>query len=449
MINSRINKNLLKAILIMNLAMLLLFVICNSLFDNGQISVINLSIFLASLISSDLGIYLFFKWGINNFSVFIILYGISLVVNTFHLSSMQTVKTIADFYYLFFGGFLFSLYLLWGEKQNKRGIIDTKIYLSADMVADVLLVLYVLLYINIFSRTGIRLFSGQYISKQTPSFIIPGASGAAAMLTWVLLMLIPKVKTYKKILIVGITILFSGIFMFKRGDIMRILMFTILYYMFDNKKKIFSTKFLKNIVFILLTLIIVFFSLGNLRTKMRGSGTETESDISIDNLIKGNVKMGNAGWIYAYTAINFDVLKLYYTESPENKFSTLLLPIKRISGGNKSVEDFINRPSDLMKRGINGLNGATFLSNYVLDLGILFILEIAVLGFIVAFLIRITKYYSCTGPYIFILLLTAITVMGDYYTVPNYVYSLCVGIVLDVFTIKRANYNRLVHACRQ
>lgn len=449
MINSRINKNLLKAILIMNLAMLLLFVICNSLFDNGQISVINLSIFLASLISSDLGIYLFFKWGINNFSVFIILYGISLVVNTFHLSSMQTVKTIADFYYLFFGGFLFSLFLLWGEKQNKRGIIDTKIYLSADMVADVLLVLYVLLYINIFSRTGIRLFSGQYISKQTPSFIIPGASGAAAMLTWVLLMLIPKVKTYKKILIVGITILFSGIFMFKRGDIMRILMFTILYYMFDNKKKIFSTKFLKNIVFILLTLIIVFFSLGNLRTKMRGSGTETESDISIDNLIKGNVKMGNAGWIYAYTAINFDVLKLYYTESPENKFSTLLLPIKRISGGNKSVEDFINRPSDLMKRGINGLNGATFLSNYVLDLGILFILEIAVLGFIVAFLIRITKYYSCTGPYIFILLLTAITVMGDYYTVPNYVYSLCVGIVLDVFTIKRANYNRLVHACRQ
>lgn len=433
----------------MNLAMLLLFVICNSLFDNGQISVINLSIFLASLISSDLGIYLFFKWGINNFSVFIILYGISLAVNTFHLSSMQTVKTIADFYYLFFGGFLFSLFLLWGEKQNKRGIIDTKIYLSADMVADVLLVLYVLLYINIFSRTGIRLFSGQYISKQTPSFIIPGASGAAAMLTWVLLMLIPKVKTYKKILIVGITILFSGIFMFKRGDIMRILMFTILYYMFDNKKKIFSTKFLKNIVFILLTLIIVFFSLGNLRTKMRGSGTETESDISIDNLIKGNVKMGNAGWIYAYTAINFDVLKLYYTESPENKFSTLLLPIKRISGGNKSVEDFINRPSDLMKRGINGLNGATFLSNYVLDLGILFILEIAVLGFIVAFLIRITKYYSCTGPYIFILLLTAITVMGDYYTVPNYVYSLCVGIVLDVFTIKRANYNRLVHACRQ
>ena len=449
MINSRINKNLLKAILIMNLAMLLLFVICNSLFDNGQISVINLSIFLASLISSDLGIYLFFKWGINNFSVFIILYGISLAVNTFHLSSMQTVKTIADFYYLFFGGFLFSLFLLWGEKQNKRGFIDTKIYLSADMVADVLLVLYVLLYINIFSRTGIRLFSGQYISKQTPSFIIPGASGAAAMLTWVLLMLIPKVKTYKKILIVGITILFSGIFMFKRGDIMRILMFTILYYMFDNKKKIFSTKFLKNIVFILLTLIIVFFSLGNLRTKMRGSGTETESDISIDNLIKGNVKMGNAGWIYAYTAINFDVLKLYYTESPENKFSTLLLPIKRISGGNKSVEDFINRPSDLMKRGINGLNGATFLSNYVLDLGILFILEIAVLGFIVAFLIRITKYYSCTGPYIFILLLTAITVMGDYYTVPNYVYSLCVGIVLDVFTIKRANYNRLVHACRQ
>lgn len=449
MINSRINKNLLKAILIMNLAMLLLFVICNSLFDNGQISVINLSIFLASLISSDLGIYLFFKWGINNFSVFIILYGISLAVNTFHLSSMQTVKTIADFYYLFFGGFLFSLFLLWGEKQNKRGIIDTKIYLSADMVADVLLVLYVLLYINIFSRTGIRLFSGQYISKQTPSFIIPGASGAAAMLTWVLLMLIPKVKTYKKILIVGITILFSGIFMFKRGDIMRILMFTILYYMFDNKKKIFSTKFLKNIVFILLTLIIVFFSLGNLRTKMRGSGTETESDISIDNLIKGNVKMGNAGWIYAYTAINFDVLKLYYTESPENKFSTLLLPIKRISGGNKSVEDFINRPSDLMKRGINGLNGATFLSNYVLDLGILFILEITVLGFIVAFLIRITKYYSCTGPYIFILLLTAITVMGDYYTVPNYVYSLCVGIVLDVFTIKRANYNRLVHACRQ
>lgn len=429
--------------------MLLLFVICNSLFDNGQISVINLSIFLASLISSDLGIYLFFKWGINNFSVFIILYGISLAVNTFHLSSMQSVKTIEDFYYLFFGGFLFSIFLLWGEKLNKRGIIDTKIYLSADIVANVLLVLYVLLYINIFSRTGIRLFSGKYISKQTSSFIIPGASGMAAMLAWVLLMLIPKVKTYKKILIVGITILFSGIFMFKRGDIMRILMFTVLFYIYDNKKKIFSAKFLKRIVFILLSLIIVFFSLGNLRTKMRRNGIETESDISIDNLIEGNIKMGNAGWIYAYTAINFDVLKLYYTDSPENKFSTLLLPIKRISEGNKSVEDFINRPSDLMKRGINGLNGATFLSNYVLDLGILFILEIAVLGFIVAFLIRITKYYSCTGPYIFILLLTAITVMGDYYTVPNYVYSLCVGIVLDVFTIKRANYNRLVHACRQ
>lgn len=431
----KINRKLALTVCVIDTVLLIIFALSNLLFVNGQITVVNISIFMISLAGWNTGLFFLSKAGLNCFSVFTLIFWGSLSINTLHLSGVQSIKTIWDFYYYILGGCLFSFLLFYGEHSwvRKKKLIISKQF-SAEFITNILLMVYYLLFLYIFSKTGVRIISGAYDSARSVSFVIPGVSGLTMMVMWILLMFIPYVKFKKKCCIVISTILLNGICMFKRGDIMRVLFFVILYYIYIHKEQILNKRMIRKIIIIFTVVIITFFSIGNIRTRLRNGGVAVNATSAINNSLQSNVNLRELGWVFGYTVINFDVLKLFYTEEPAYKMSSLLLPVTRLLHGSQGTVLFENRLTPELKRGVNGFNASTFLSNYILDFGMFFVVELFALGFIISLLIRITKVQGLTGPYIYIMLLTVLTILGDYYTLPNYVFSLFGGIMLTAIS---------------
>lgn len=431
-----VNKKVVFSLITINIILSSAFLICNSIFKNGQITYANQLIFIFSLLFLDIGVFFLYMKGLSNVSVFMIIYWGALSINTLHLSGAQSNKNFDDFYYFVIGGVTFSALLYFGEYILNLKKIKIAKKISAKNISTFLLVCYIVMNLILFKKTGIRVFTGMIHSSQTERFIVPGISGIITMLMWILLMLIPFVSKRKTIIIFCVTILFNGVLMFKRGDIIRILLFGILYYLFMHKNEILRGKIVKKIIFLFISVFIVFSSMGNLRTKLRAAGSEVNATEAINASLDSNINLREFGWLVGYTIINFDVLKLYYNDDPAYKMDSVGLPVARLLGGNSKVNAFMNRRTDEMNRGIHGFNAAPFQSNYIYDFGMFFFLELVVLGTLISIFISITKVYHLTGAYIFILLMTVLTIFGDYYTLPNYVFALATGIILTMFIKK-------------
>ena len=280
--------------------------------------------------------------------------------------------------------------------------------------------------ILILNSTGVRLFSTQWSTSEGTNFTIPGISGVATMLTWLLLMMIPVVCRKVKISI-SIIIMISVVLSASRGDLMKVGIYLIIAWMVVYGKQILKYKknFLK-IMLLVLVILIIFGVWGNYRQKMRGWTSTT-----IGSLLESRTDNEIINWTFGYTGINFDVLKqIYIEEEKEYEFKALLVPIVRLVGGNTSVVSYYE---SLETHGINGFNAGTFLAVFIRELGCLYFIDIILLGSLVGILNQLCIIVNFKGGRIFLITQTALAFFGNYYLNVNMFFSLIVGILFHLF----------------
>ncbi|MBU3104461.1 O-antigen polymerase [Clostridium gasigenes] len=394
--------------------------------DNYNIQ--GLIIFILSLLSMICGIESMRKFGFKANNLFQIVYFFCLMLNTFNISALQKPKTIIDIYYFFTGAYIMVFFLYIGEKgylSTKYKINIPKIFNSNNIIIGLLIVYYTG-YIYKFSQTGIKLFSNTALRYLDDSiYVIPGVSGMLNLICWILLMYLPNTNKINKAIIIPSIIIMSGILDFSRGNVMRICIFLLVDYILRKGKNILNKKYIKKVLIISTIIIMVFVGLGELRQK------DSSNVFSISNILYSKVNNEYFNWIYSYSAINFDVLKLTIDSNSFGYPTALLIPIIRIVSGSDTI---ISYYEVFAERALNGFNASTFLSPFVADGSLLYIIEIIIFAILIGFIIGFTKKYNLRGVYIFIMTMLVLTVFGNYILNPNYLFSMVVAIILLIFS---------------
>lgn len=353
------------------------------------------------------------------------------MLNTFNLSLLQTPKTFVDFYYYFIGSISFGLCLVVGERVLNHKLKRVEIFsvFNANFVATAILIVYILLFLYSFSKTGIRFLANDLSSLSSYKYVIPGISGLLSILLVVLLMYIPCVCIPLKVIISISVLFFSGLCNMKRGDIMRILLFLLLYVILLVGKRLFTMKYLTFTGICLIFLVIGFTVIGDYRQNSRSGGAAgmpTITDIS-----EGKLDSDVFNWIYTYTSINFDVLKLHYDVPVSNYPDMAVIPIRRVFGDSDWILEYTSKAGT---GSLRGFNASTFISFSIHDFGVLYFVELFVMGILISFVSRFALELRFTGIYVFMLMLILISVMGNYFVVQSYFFAFCVAFILMWFT---------------
>lgn len=397
------------------------------IFPELKINYVNVLIVVSCTILIGIGIHNIKKFGITIDSVFILCYFGVLIVNNLNISALQMEKTLMDYYYFFCGPMIFVLILYIVEKLPVKPL-RKRLHINANIVASLFFVIYIIMKVYIFHRTGIRLFSNAWSTSQSPSFIIPGISGISSMFMWLTLMMLPDVSNQKlKMTVIFLAILLDGIFPASRGNAMRIVLMAIFLYVYKHGQHVFYRRNLTKCICIVITIFVIFSFWGDIRQEKRGYGTEYNIGLYLGSYLNNDT----INWIYSYTALNFDVLKqCFLGREPTYELHALLLPIMRISSGNKTIQTYYD---SIYTNGLKGFNASTFLSNFILEFGAFYFVEIVVLGLIVSLLSLWCRWCKLRGGYAYLLMLTAFSFFGNYYLVPFFLYTLL--ICLSIYSV--------------
>lgn len=363
---------------------------------------------------------------------FLVFYGI-VYLNQFDISEYQLPKDGQDLYYLSIGPILFGLILRLSEKRKiiRKDKYNENGWKKSDGWKYIAIV-YTMVMVYLYSKTGIRFFSGGFYSGQEAAYIVPGLSGVSYILSYMLLMQTPNMQRKEKILIIGMLVMTQGVFGVHRGEIMRIFIYVLISYMCSQKENLINKKNISRIIIVLFVLVIFFGVTGNYRQNTIYEAENAMTKFSITNKIKSRIDSSIINWIYAYTAINIDVLKNSILMMPSDKnarMELVYLPIKRLVGGNRSVEEYY---SYIGFGDFAGINASTFIKPYIYDMGKMFFVEMIVAAIIYGFFLRYSKKYS-KGTYYFILMLIALTIFGDYMFSPNRFYAIVASLMFDRF----------------
>lgn len=365
---------------------------------------INFMMYIVSLVIFVYAIYSIKEKNINSYNIFLFGFFIALFFNTFNLSSKQFEKDLNDFYLFLVGPFVVFviLYISENVKFNKM-VVRTYIKVDVNTFYIGIIFFYMILKLYIGLSVGFRVFEyGDITQIQSgDKFKVSGITGLAVIFQWMLLIFAPYVK--RKYIFIGIVsiIIFSGFLDVKRGDLVRIFIFFLIYWYFLNYKmnKINSKK-----IFFIATSLLLFiylFSLyGEYRLLERGGYEGIIKDYlgsQIDSIL--------VSWIFSYLALNFDVLKLYFDVTPQYEithfFSFFMHDVDRIAFG--------------METTISGFNATTFIQPYFLDFGYFYWLEVILVFSILGALIIVAKKINFVGIYIFFLMLLFLMLFGDYF----------------------------------
>ncbi len=366
---------------------------------------INFMMYIVSLVIFVYAIYSIKEKNINSYNIFLFGFFIALFFNTFNLSSKQFEKDLNDFYLFLVGPFVVFviLYISENVKFNKM-VVRTYIKVDVNTFYIGIIFFYMILKLYIGLSVGFRVFEyGDITQIQSgDKFKVSGITGLAVIFQWMLLIFAPYVK--RKYIFIGIVsiIIFSGFLDVKRGDLVRVFIFFLIYWYFFNFKmnKISSKKLFLICIFFIL--FVYLFSLyGEYRLLERGGYEGIIKDYlgsQIDSVL--------VSWIFSYLALNFDVLKLYFDVTPQYEithfFSFFMHDVDRIAFG--------------METTISGFNATTFILPYFLDYGYFYWLEIMLIFFIFGFLIILIKKMNFVGMYMFLLMLLFLMLFGDYFT---------------------------------
>jgi len=363
---------------------------------NFILYVFSLSIFLYAIFSIRAN-------NLNTYNVFLFFYFFALFFNTLNLSFKQFEKTVLDVYFYLLPPLIVFLFLFLFEnlkvyKLKFKGILK----IDVTTVYILILFMYIAIKLYIGFVVGFRIYDYNDLSiiPSGDKYTIPGLSGVSALLQWLLIILIPYVKKRYVVVSVISIIILSGIMNVKRGDIIRIMIFILLYYIFIEiqLKKLDMNK-VKNIFLGIIVGIVIFVLFGEYRLEARG-GTES----LIIEYLGSRIDSVTVSWLYSYFSFNFEILKKYYEFIPTYQPDHLL----ELFGAN------LNHEQIGLETTISGFNASTFISPFILDYGYFYFFEVYFFAFFIGVLIYIIKKIDFVGLYIFILMLMALMVFGDY-----------------------------------
>ena len=371
------------------------------------------------------------KRGINLSNVFAGCFFGVLLMNNLNLSNLQAPKNVVDMYYFLTGPMIYWGILSFYERTRKIRIKKLK-GLNADVIAVVMILGCLLLNGYIYCTKGIRFFSTSWRTKEQTEFVISGVSGLAYMFMWLTLMLIPTISKKKlklvAVIIPGICIVLSAI----RQNFIIMSFFLIFVWGVQYGRDLLSRQNIIKLTIIVAIIVILFGVWGNYRQQKIGW---TNANLSIGRLLSSRTDNVIINWLYGYTGLNFDVLKQSIIEGEKTgEFKALLVPVMRIFGGSKSI---LSYEESLFTHGLNGFNASTFLSRYIKEQGVFYIIDIILLAFLVCFLDFLCYMVSFKGGRVLLLTMTALTCYGDYYlSIINLFFTLIIGIILHLFIQK-------------
>lgn len=369
------------------------------------------------------------KNGLRVYTSFLVTYFIFLFFNNLNLSAMQVEKNLVDIYYFIFLPLVFTLPFASLDKRVdfRRGGESRRLESGIsflDLVTIVLIVLYLYIRFTSIEKTGLRFLSPGFDAEVASEIGASGeGTGLSTCLMWTIIMLIPSVRNkYIKLFSMAI-ILFTCIFLLKRGSMIKVLFFFVCYALVE----IGPIRLSRKTFLIFLVIVLVggyFFALwGDNRQKARGAS----SDYSVSSVMRSRVDNDTISWIYAYTALNYDVLKQFAIDGePTGEFKELLKPVNRLIYGNQIYEE-----TDFdFSQSLNGFNSATFLTPFVKELGPYSMLSIVLLGFIIRLLIYFSATCNARGVYAMLVSNAGLAFFGNSFSTPTVAYAIVAALAV-------------------
>ena len=426
--STSIDKNNLKIYLWISGLIYILFLLAFFI-EHEAFSVTHYILFIAVLSIFSWGSVDLKNRGINAYNLFIITYFGIMLLSLLLLSNLQEAKSLYDIYYILFGPLITLAFLYFSERINVKKVKIRFLKVSPNTIALSLLVTLILLKSYIFYTKGIRLIS--FMHGDFPggdAFVVPGITGLSNIAFWLLIMMIPFVRFRMKIFIITITIAIS-ILIVKRGDIMREILFLSLLFVYLKKDLLFNKKNLVILFIGALVTINIFSYFGEKRQHSH------DADFSIVAMLDSKIDSISFSWIYAYTAINFEVLNTYiYDDSDKIMYPfDILKPAMNLMGMKKEIA--IYEGSNWFNR-IEGFNAVPYQATFIKDMGMLYIIETIIYSLMLALFILLSRILKAEGVYIFVLTLIAFSFFGAYLLNPQFFYVAIAGLLLNIMILK-------------
>ncbi len=383
-------------------------------------TLLNFLLYLCSSLTWIICLQSIYHHSIKSWNIFGLFYFFSLWVNCFQLSDFQVEKTLFDFFAMFLGPLLFLL-LLFSVEKIKVAPFNVKINLiNLNFVYFVGVVSYCLICLHIGKTAGWRILAIQEEHRiiSGNEFVVPYFSALRSILSWILVILAPYAKKRYAIIALAAIVVFSVILQVKRGDLIRILLFGGIYFIYQAKG-MHNKKVKYGILGLVALTIIIFVLFGQWRIAQSGNNWQTINQIT-------GIKFNSAflAWLFGYLIIQFDVFSL--------SSSFLFFPNYKMEELWKLVAPSYSAQEWIVP--INGFNAGTAFWGFVRDYGGFFIIEMFIFGFIINGLILLSKKTDCKGAYCFVCMLCALLVTGNYFTNRTIIAAIIFSNIIFLFT---------------
>lgn len=399
-----------------------------SVFVYSSVNFFNINNFVIYILSACICFYSFWdikNYGVKPHSLFLFVFFIFLFWNTSNLVGIQLEKTPKDVYYYFFGPLIFATILWLAFHLKVPNLADiSKFKIDPNLMSFILLVLFILIKLYIGSKVGYRIESvdAGYL-ESGEKYSLPGFTGVSTVLQWTLVMLIPHIKKTYIVLILVSIIAFAFLHV-KRGDIARVFVFLITYFFVVKikEKEYFSLKKTIIIAIVFLLFSIVFAEFG----EWRRSNQIAES--IIQQLLESRSDSIVLNWIYSYTTIPYDILKIF--DELNHPYYPYGLVSEFVDPQSYEFKDYMIQEE---KANISGNNAGTFLSMFVHDFGVFYFIEVIFFGIGIAVLIILTRMFNFFGIYCMVLTMLVFSFFGNYLTSSGLIFSFLFSIILFNF----------------
>jgi hypothetical protein len=134
-------------------------------------------------------------------------------------------------------------------------------------------------------------------------------------------------------------------------------------------------------------------------------------------------KLLNILALYSYMAFNFEILRLYYSFTPNYE----MIHLYELFGAN------LERESIGLTVAVSGFNAGTFIQQFMIDYGKLYYIELFIFAFIVSLIVIVSKKMNFIGLYIFLIMLMALLIFGDYLLNRSMIMSIIMAILIFPF----------------
>ena len=391
-----------------------------------SLDAVNVILVGASLCAVAIALSHMLSHGVRVWSVFIALWFAFLALNGLNLSEMQTGKSVGDLYYLVALPLLFAAVIAPVERREipffkNPGGPSLAGFGLIDAMALLVIAVYIFFRFAFVEQTGMRFLTAGF-GAESPELIGADGSGSGlvSLLMWLVVLLGSSARSKRVRRLSMVVVGLSCLLFLKRGVVVKIVLYYFLFYLGKKGLAAFSKKGF--VVFLVAALVgcSIFAAWGDVRQHARGAG----SDYSIGERIEARIDDNVASWVYAYTSLNYDVLKqCYIDQAPTGQFEELLKPVTRILLGGEIYERMDDGGSG---RDLNGFNAPTFLGPFVRESGLLSCISVLLLGLMIRIVVAFSFKVGSSGVYYLVMSLASLAFFSNSFTSPYIVYAIII-----------------------